>query len=196
MFLALFLQKKALILCFQYVLGFVPSKKKPGVGRCIDLLTSSQRSPFLPAMVLEPVGSRALPLPPLRRSRPVGSPRLTCSSPPTRPNRVLTPAHRGIQPSLSPRLHPPDPDAEARWQLAETKKAKIQYKLGMFIVKKNIYRANIPADSSDFICRAPTARRRAASIASQGLRVEFFPAVMTSGGAGSRYTKWGLFATL
>jgi len=34
-------------------------------------------------------------------------------------------------------MHPPE--AEARWQLAETKKAKIQYKPGMFIVNKNIY---------------------------------------------------------
>jgi hypothetical protein len=67
-----------------------------------------------------------------------------CSSPPTRPNRVLTPAHRGIQPSLSPRMHPPDPDAEARWQLAKTNKAKFQYKPEMSIVKKNIYGANIP----------------------------------------------------
>ena len=45
--------------------GHVPSSFAPRVfvGKCIDLLTSSQGSPFLPAMVLEPVGSGALPLP-------------------------------------------------------------------------------------------------------------------------------------
>jgi len=61
--------KEALILCFQYVLGFVPSKKRPGIRKCIDLLTSSQGSPFLPAMLLEPVESRALPLPLIQLSR-------------------------------------------------------------------------------------------------------------------------------
>ena len=99
------------------------------------LAHTSSGSLLLPAIVLGPVGSRALPLPPSDEADLWGLRVLCVPRRRPAPTACSPPAHRGIQPSLSPRMHPPQSECRSPLAVAGTKKATIQYKARILIVK-------------------------------------------------------------